>query len=190
MQVRNIGTGLWHWTALHPDWTPADGGPEGWEQEVGCVYYEADDAVVLIDPLVPPEDADRFYAALDRDVARAGRPVRILMTVDAHDRSCGELAERYDGTVGERPGSVEIGAEAWNEIVYWIPEHRAIVAGDVLISRGGRLEVPRAWVGNDYNAAVADLRPLLELPVERVLVTHGDPVLAGAPEALAGALGS
>jgi hypothetical protein len=32
------------------------------------------------------------------------------------------------------------------------------------------------------------LRPLLDLPVERVLVSHGEPVLDGAREALAHAI--
>ena len=42
----------WKSTAAAP--TPAKGGPGGWEQSVGCVYYEAPDHVVLIDPLAPP----------------------------------------------------------------------------------------------------------------------------------------
>ena len=95
MQVREIGTGLWYWTGRHPAWTAADGGPDGWAQEVGCVYYEGPDAVVLFDPLVPMEDPVRFYEALERDVERAGKPVRVLLTVDAHARSSQELAERY-----------------------------------------------------------------------------------------------
>jgi hypothetical protein len=188
LRVQEIQPGLWYWTGLHPAWAPADGGQDGWEQEVGCVYYEAPGAVVLFDPLVPMEDPTHFYEALNRDVERAGLPVRVLMTVDAHGRSCRELAERYGGTVGERPDGVEIGAESWNETVYWIPEHGALVAGDVLLTRNGRLEVPRAWVGDNYDEAVAGLQPLLELPVERVLVTHGRPVLSGAREALARAL--
>src|SRR5919197_2108682 len=49
MQVQEIALGLWRWTGMHPDWTPGDASPEGWEQEVGCVYYEAPAAVVLID---------------------------------------------------------------------------------------------------------------------------------------------
>ena len=32
------------------------------------------------------------------------------------------------------------------------------------------------------------LRPLLELPIERVVVSHGEPVLAGGRDALAEAL--
>jgi hypothetical protein len=34
----------------------------------------------------------------------------------------------------------------------------------------------------------ASLRPLLELPVERVLVSHGEPVLQDGSQALAAAL--
>ena len=49
VDVLQIDDGLWRWTALHPDWKVGD----DWEQEVGCVYYEAPDATVLLDPLVP-----------------------------------------------------------------------------------------------------------------------------------------
>ena len=49
--------------------------------------------------------------------------------------------------------------------------------------------MPRAWLEDGYDAAVEELRPLLELPVERVLVTHGEPVLEDGHEALAKALG-
>ncbi len=69
MDVEQIAEGLWRWTARHPEWRPdAD-----WPPDVGCVYYEGPDAVVLVDPLVPQDDADRFWAALDRDVERAAR---------------------------------------------------------------------------------------------------------------------
>ena len=189
MQVREIGTGLWWWTGRHPAWTPADGGPDGWAQEVGCIYYEGPDAVVLFDPLVPVEDPVRFYEALDRDVERAGKPVRILLTVDAHARSAQQLAERYGGTIGKLPGGVEIGAEALGELVFWLPEHRALVTGDVIIAREDGLCLPRTWIGEErLGEAVEALRPLLELPVERVLVTHGEPVLDGARESLVHAL--
>ena len=189
VQVRQVADGLWYWTGLHPAWTPADGGPDGWEQEVGCVYYEAPGAVVLFDPLVPMEDAVRFYEALDRDVARSGLPVRVLLTNEAHRRSSQELAERYGGTIGERPEGVEIGAEALGETVYWLPEHAALVCGDVILGREGGLRLPRTWIGDErWAEALESLRPLLELPVERVLVTHGEPVLSGAREALERAL--
>jgi glyoxylase-like metal-dependent hydrolase (beta-lactamase superfamily II) len=189
MRVAELGTGLWYWTGRHPAWTPADGGPDGWEQEVGCVYYEGPEAVVLFDPLVPMEDPARFYEALDRDLERAKLPVRILLTVESHRRSSQELAERYGATIGEVPEGVEVALSAWNELVFWIPEHRALLFGDVVLGRDGGLRLPRAWIGEEHYAEVIEgLRPLLELPVERVLVTHGEPVLAGARDALERAL--
>jgi glyoxylase-like metal-dependent hydrolase (beta-lactamase superfamily II) len=195
MQVVEIGTGLWYWTGRHPGWTPADGGPDGWEQEVGCVYYEGPDAAVLIDPLVPMEDSGRFYEALDRDVERAGKPVAILLTVDAHVRSSRDLAERYEveppplpPEQPKLPAGVEIGVEALGEFVFWIPEHGALVAGDLIIGRDGGLWLDEPWMGDRYDEGRDALRPLAELPVERVLVTHGAPVLNDARALLARAL--
>ena len=146
------------------------------------------------------EDRDRFYQALDRDVERAGLPVRILLTVDAHKRSWTDLAERYGTETPplpperpELPTGVEIGVEApgpgrIGELVFWIPEHRALVAGDVILGRAHGLEVSRAWLEDGWDDAVAALRPLLDLPVDRVLVTHGEPVLEDGHEALERAL--
>jgi hypothetical protein len=183
-----VATGLWWWTALHPAWTPADGGPEGWEQEVGCVYYEAPGAVVLFDPLVPMEDRDRFYRALDRDVQHARLPVCVLVTVDEHKRSSAELAERYGGTVGELPEGVSVPVALFDEHVFWIPEHGALVFGDLVVGRDGGLWLDTPWLGDRAEEGRNALRPLLDLPVERVFVGHGEPVLEDGREALAAAL--
>lgn len=202
---------MWRWTGVHPQWEPepADALP----RDVGCVYYEAEDAVVLIDPLVPPEDRDRFLEALDRDVERARRPVAILLTCPWHARSSVELAERYGGGIwmhGEderqpiedarqfsfgdtMPGGVApFDAHFHGEALLWIPAHRALVSGDLLgAPRGGRLRIaPDQWLPEEERGGRIreSLRFLLDLPVERVFVGHGDPVLEGAREALAGAL--
>jgi glyoxylase-like metal-dependent hydrolase (beta-lactamase superfamily II) len=188
MRVQEIATGLWRWTGLHPAWTPGEGGPDGWEQEVGSYYYEAPEAIVLFDPLVPMEDRDRFFEALDRDVERVGRPVRVLLTVDDHRRSSAELAERFDAEIGSPVAGVEVAAEPVDERVYWIPEHAALVFGDVLLGRDGGLRVPEPWLGERFGEGLRLLRPLLELPVERVLVTHGEPVLVDGLAALTRAL--
>jgi glyoxylase-like metal-dependent hydrolase (beta-lactamase superfamily II) len=190
MRVQEIATGLWRWTGLHPEWTPAEGEADGWEQEAGCYFYEGPEAIVLFDPLVPPEDRGRFFEALDRDVERAGRPVRILVTVQAHHRSSEELRERYDAAVGLPAAGVEAAAEPFGELVYWLPEHRAIVVGDLMLVRDGVLTVPRPWFGDRYEEALGLLRPLLDLPIERVLVTHGEPVLEHGHAALSAALAS
>ncbi|HSS74075.1 MAG TPA: hypothetical protein VLK53_10945 [Gaiellaceae bacterium] len=195
MQVQELATGLWYWTGRHPGWTPADGGPDGWDQEVGCYFYDGPDAICLFDPLIPMEDRDRFFEALDRDVEQVQKRVRILLTVDAHRRSAVDLAERHDidppPLPPERPrlpAGVEIVAEAAGEFVFWLPEHRALIAGDLIIGRAHGLEVPRAWLEDRYEEMVERLRPLLDLPVDRVLVTHGEPVLEDGLEALERAL--
>jgi glyoxylase-like metal-dependent hydrolase (beta-lactamase superfamily II) len=191
VRVQEVAPGLWRWTGLHPDWQPSDAGPEGWDQEVGCVYYEAPDAVVLVDPLAPPEDEERFWAALDRDVERAGKPVRILLTVSWHGRSAEAIAKRYGAaTDGPLPNGIESYAvAAFEETAYWIPQHGALVFGDVVLgAEGGVRLCPESWLDGTLAQLRDELRPLLELPVERLLVSHGEPVLAGGRAELERAL--
>jgi glyoxylase-like metal-dependent hydrolase (beta-lactamase superfamily II) len=209
MQVTSIADGLWRWTAWH----------EEWRDEVGCVYYEAPDAIVLIDPLVPIEqsEAARFWEALDRDVKRADLPLHVFITVFWHARSAGEIVRRYDGRLhatsraraaNERrtgvvpavfrpgdplPGGIEaLPSGRSTEIVYWIPEHGAVVPGDVLLGDGedGLRLCPQSWLpaGVDHARLRTALRPLLMRPVRLVLVSHGNPVTADARARLADAL--
>jgi glyoxylase-like metal-dependent hydrolase (beta-lactamase superfamily II) len=185
VNVAEIVPGLWRWTAPHPDWKDGD----DWEQEVGCVYYEAPEATVLIDPLVPDE-RERFFEALDRDVERRGLPVAILLTCAWHARSADDLSERYgDGDVG---GGVEaLPFELVEETMYWLPEHQALVPGDSLMGAadGGIRICPDTWLEGETPARLrAELRRLLDLPVERILVSHGEPVLADGRAALERAL--
>ena len=207
VSVTELRPGLSHWSAPHPDWTPDQGGPDGWEREVSCYRYDAPDAVVLFDPLLPPGAAqETFSQSLD------GRPLEILLTVYWHRRSAAELLERYpDATLwahratavelaplptrgfdedDELPGAVRpLAAAAWQETLFWLPAPRALVAGDLLLGTAdGSLRLaPEPWWerGGDPRAA---LRRLLDLPVELVLPTHGEPVRAGARDALARAL--
>lgn len=204
MEVEQAASGLWRWTGLHREW----------KEEVGSVYYEAPDAIVLFDPLVPSEHAERFWAALDRDVARGGKPVHVLVTVFWHVRGTREVAERYGarvwapargraaverraGTVTDvfrrgdpLPGGVVAFPTARAaEVVFWIGRHHALVAGDVILGddvRGLRL-CPESWLPETttLDALRESLRPLLDLPVELVLVSHGSPVRERGQEALA-----
>lgn len=183
MDVSELAPGLWRWTAWH----------EEWREHVGCVYAERDGVVVLIDPLVPPEDAERFHRALDRDVERA-REVHILLTSPWHARSADELAARHGAQILAAPSrGLPPGIEAFptandEEVAYWLPEHRALVFGDVVV--GGPELCPESWLpdGVGHAELAVSLRPLLALPVERLLVSHGEPVLAGGREALAAIL--
>jgi hypothetical protein len=187
--VEELASGLWRWTTPHPDWTEA----EEWPRDVGCTYYEAADATVLIDPLVPADERERerFFAAFDRDVERRALPVAILLTCEWHARSSDELTTRYGAARG-LPGGVEpfVLAEL-AETIWWLPEHGALVPGDVLLGADGGVRVcPDSWLeGRTSPAALrARMRQLLELPVERILVSHGSPVLADGRAALEAAL--
>ena len=213
MDVQQIAPGLWRWTARHPDWTPEEGGPDGWEPDVASVYLEGDDAVVMIDPQVPgePGERHRFLEALDRDLRRAGKPLAVLITVRWHGRSADYLRERYpDVTVWARddvvdavathrfapgdalPAGVEaIDAGRAHEVVFWIPRHRTLVAGDALLGAagGGLRPIPDSWVDDAAVEKVrAALLALLDLPVDTVVVTHGEPVLGEGADALRRAL--
>ena len=86
MKVSRIRDGLWRWEVPHPDGST-----------VASVYAEYDEAIVLIDPLIPAETADqeRFFAALDRDVSRLARPVLVLVGSVDHGRSADTIAARY-----------------------------------------------------------------------------------------------
>ena len=208
MEVLQIGPGLWRWTGWH----------EEWKQDVGSVYVETPDGVVLIDPIVPPEDTERFWKALDADVKRVGGQVHVLVSVFWHTRDAKQMVERYRARVWaprrgrpaiERragvvtdafapgdalPGGVQaLPTARAAEVVYWIPEHRALVPGDVLLTdkQGGIRLCPASWLpaSVDQPKLAESLRPLLDLPVERVLLSHGEPVLTGGKTALAAALG-
>jgi glyoxylase-like metal-dependent hydrolase (beta-lactamase superfamily II) len=61
--------------------------------------------------------------------------------------------------------------------VLWVESRRALVAGDTIIDRGNGFEVPTEWAntGVPRQEVIASLRPLLALPVELLLPTHGEP---------------
>jgi glyoxylase-like metal-dependent hydrolase (beta-lactamase superfamily II) len=202
MRVEQLAPGLWRWTERHPVWTPEQGGPDGWGPEVGSVYCEAYGDVLLVDPVLPAqgEERERFWRALDRDVARAAAPPWVLVTSVRHTRSSPEILARYQGAPlwapgrGSRlPGSVvAVEAALSGEVLFWLPSHHALVAGDTLLgdAGGGVRLCPDSWLGDRDPAVVrAALRELLHaLPVDLILVSHGDPVLEGGRDALARAL--
>jgi glyoxylase-like metal-dependent hydrolase (beta-lactamase superfamily II) len=83
------------------------------------------------------------------------------------------------------------------EVVYWLPRQRALAVGDVLLGAGAKPRdtgaalrlCPERWLGKATHEDLHDsLEPLLELPVSRVLVSHGKPVLRGGRRTLATAL--
>jgi hypothetical protein len=212
MQVDELAPGLWRWTARSPDWSPG----MSWEPEVSCFYAETGEATVLVDPLVPEDEAERFWSALDRDVERRKLRVAVLLTQAAHARSAGEVAQRYGGGVwgheGARPKvgdapftAVEHGDELPGGVralrfdqepggsgtPLFLPSHGALAVGDVFISIDGEL---RVWWGDKHENGdwyaerlLPSLRRWLELPIERLLIAHG-PQVGGGVDELAAAL--
>lgn len=71
-----------------------------------------------------------------------------------------------------------------NDMVLWIESHATVVCGDTLVDFGQGLQIPPEWLRSNRprEQVVESLRPLLELPVERVLPTHGAPTDAAALE--------
>lgn len=167
MKIEKIAEGFWRWSSPHPEWTPEKGGPGGWEAEVASIHHEGEDALVLIDPLVPevPDDRERFWRALDLDLARLdGLPLVMLVSCHWHRRSAAEIAARYR----ERPGTAvmahaeaaafvaELAPRTFREgdalpggvrgfrlegieppeTAFWIPARRALVFADAVIGAG------------------------------------------------------
>jgi len=205
-----IAPRVWRWTARHPEWH----GQHPWTHEVAGFALESDDALVLVDPLLPA-GTDAAAATLDRldELAHAARAVAIFVTIPYHVRSSEELRERFDATLHGHPacarrlrrpdvladvtgGSLPAGADAIRigsplrqETPLFFPEHRALAFGDAVVGVDGEA---RVWetVGKPSRARwyrdrfVPSLRPLLEVDAELLLFTHGPPVLRGGREAL------
>ncbi len=79
--------------------------------------------------------------------------------------------------------------------MFWLEEPRALIPGDrILGAPGGGLRLcPESWlywvrVNRDELRAL--LLPLLELSIERVVVSHGEPVLSEGAEVLRRCLSS
>ena len=191
MTLQEIAPGLRRWTAWH----------DHWEEDVGSVAVDTTDGLVLIDPLDPP--------------AHLPRPKHVLLTVYWHARGAGRLKARvWAPSRSRRPlqnRGVDASAESEElpggivpfqtaraaEAVYWLPEHRAVVVGDVLLGAGAKPRAtdeplrlcPKQWLGKPTHEDLrTSLRPLLDLPVEHVLVSHGRPVVGNGKRELARAL--
>lgn len=200
MRIEELRPGLHRWEADHPDaeLAPEPGSPADWGPSVGSIAYEAADALLLVDPLVPDDKWD----ALDTLVERHGRRVAVVTTIQFHRRSRDAVGARYGASTSRAkttlPSGVEtIRIDGAGETMVWLPRRRALVPGDRILGddRGGLRLCPESWLrylpsGMKGAQLREKLRPLLDLPVELVLVSHGEPVLDGGREALARAIDS
>jgi glyoxylase-like metal-dependent hydrolase (beta-lactamase superfamily II) len=171
---------LRRWTAFSDDW----------QEDVGCVAAETDDGLVFFDPLDPPADlgepAHTFVTVFFHARGARGRvwaPARLVRRLKNRGVEVTDPFEPGD----DLPGGIECYETARDgEVVYWLPAERALVVGDVLLGAGAKPRAtgdplrlcPARWVGSGRTLEDlrASLRPLLELPIEQVLVSHGEPV--------------
>ncbi len=163
------------WLSPHPDWEAG----EDWPEVVPVVRYETDDAVVLIDPFLPPDDS----------FDPGGKPVRVLLTQPAHCRGTSDFVERYGASVWVPPRAawrkqpnpsttrelpagveaIELAGEA-QQVLFYIREHATLVSGDVLTGRNGVMHV---FVDDaEAEPLLLSLERIAELPLEQVIVPH------------------
>ena len=186
-ELRDLAPGLWIWRIPHPDWRPE----LDWPQLVTSTCVESGGEVALLDPLAPPEGSDA-WERLD-----AKPPTMVVVLKPDHVRDVDLFVERYGARAFgpwlffrgdaprtelepiepdmELPGGLRTLFDArWrNETPVWLPEQKTLVFADGLTAPEGEL---RIWGTRQLDRARAVFREHLELPFERVIVAHGEPV--------------
>jgi hypothetical protein len=212
--MQKLTDGLWRWTARHPEWHPGDFGAE----VASFALAAGDDTLLIDPLLPPdPEPVlNAVEGMLGRRLAilitvpyhvRSSEELWRRYRDDAETTIHGHAAaaKRLEDRSAFReiepgvplPGGVtahRIGKPRRHEMPLHLPSHDALAFGDAVAETGGRLVV---WATDKVDAKVErfyrerfnpTLEPLLELPFDSVLVTHGEPLLKGGKQALRGAL--
>jgi len=189
VEIREVAEGLWIWRMEHPHWKAG----QGWEPLVASTFVESRGARLALDALAPPESAREFWKKLDERP-----PTAAVVLKPDHVRDVDLLVRRY-GARGYGPRLffredvpktelefIEAGSKlpggilalydgrGRNETPLWLPEQKTIVFADALTAPGGEL---RVWASPAHEArTLSALRAMLDLPFERVIVSHGEPV--------------
>jgi hypothetical protein len=187
--IIDVAPGLWIWRIPHPGWAPPNGG----DRVVTSTVVASGGEVAVLDPLAAPTDATEIWDRLD-----AQPPTMAVVLKPDHVRSIDAFVERY-GCRAYGPEVYQLDdlptcqiEPTWiddvlpggltplydgrsrNEMPMWLPEQRTIVFADALTTLGGELQV---W-GTPWHehAVLPALRAFLDLPFERVIISHGDPI--------------
>jgi hypothetical protein len=211
---KKLAEGLWRWTERHPEWHPGEFGREvacfavdaGHDTLVidpllpddsGPVFGLVDD--ILGDRLVVLVTIPYHVRSAEEIWRRYRRQAET--TIHGHAGAAKRLSDtsgfREIDPDAELPGGVtahRIGKPRRQEMPLHLPSHRALVFGDAVAEVDGSL---RVWADRKIDQKVErfyrerfnpTLEPLLELDFERVLVTHGQPVMKDAKDELRAAL--
>ena len=183
-----MAPGLWIWRARHPFWKAED----DWQPVVTSTFVESGGERLVLDPLAPTLDNIGLWERLDQNP-----PTAAVVLIADHVRDIDLFVRRY----GARPfgpmlfypddipktklepiiadsklpgGLIALyDGRGRLETPMWLPEHRVIVFGDALTERGGELRVWDCRAGHEKRELPA-LRAMLELPFERVIISHCD----------------
>jgi hypothetical protein len=189
VEVIDVAPGLWIWRLDHPDWHEA----AGWEPPVASTVVESGGEMAVLDGLAPPAEATTIWERLD-----AAPPTLAVVLKPDHVRDVDVFVRRYGARAygpslfwrdnipeteleplqpgDELPGGLVAlyDGRGRGETPLWLPEQRALVFADALTERDGKLLV---WATPWHEERVLPaLRALLELPFERVIVSHGQPL--------------
>lgn len=203
VEVIDLAPGLWIWRLEHPGWSEGHDWEEVVTSV--CVDTGAERWVLdpLLPPADATQVWDRFaerpptaVAVLIGDHLRETWSDRQTWSVDALVRRYGCRAfgpNTFDPEMIDKLGPPEIDVQkimpgrelpggvlpfrdvrGWHETPLWLPEHRSLVFGDGMTERAGAL---RVWMSPTHEErALPDLRAMLDLPFERVIISHGEPV--------------
>ena len=121
--------------------------------------------------------------------------MRVLLTQPAHYRGTSDFVARHDASVWVPPRAewrrrpnpatttelppgveaIELDGEP-QQVVFFIRDHATLVSGDVLSGTGNRLHV---FVDEaDAGRLLVALEALCDLPIEQVIIPHGDLILS------------
>ncbi|HMK10130.1 MAG TPA: MBL fold metallo-hydrolase [Acidimicrobiales bacterium] len=165
---------------------------------VSSYAVDEDERVLLFDPLAVPREVEELASAREavvvltcpwheRDTRSLVERLGVPVFTPAPDEGTPDLAwlmgaDRSDAHLYSAGDHLAVGVEALpgrlpNDVVLWIASCRAVIAGDTLVDFGNGLEIPVEWLpeGVTREQVAEGLRPLLQLPVDVVLATHGGP---------------
>ncbi|MFL5982024.1 MAG: MBL fold metallo-hydrolase [Gaiellaceae bacterium] len=88
--MEQLRPGLWHWQAMHPEWTPDD----YWPQQVSSYAIDDGTHLLLFDPLAVPAELEQLAAER--------KPV-VVLTSPWHERDTQKLVDSLGVTVYAPP---------------------------------------------------------------------------------------